>query len=228
MTTNKTKHSKIIIDLIKNKNSISDALYQLKLLISDLGDDSITNWINSELEGYKDSDNVPPYRHLKPPLFGVIQYFSGGHLINRGMQIPVKTECTSYLKVTMIDNISIIEKWAKEDSPDKKMPFDLRLATHIADMNLSEMCQIMSAWLPVAPASFSEITNSVKNKILDILIELENKYGKLDDYTIDFKDRKDKDTTSRAIINIIHNDSSIKMGDKNNIHNSILGENNEY
>ena len=86
----------------------------------------------------------------------------------------------------------------------------------------------MGAWLPIASASFSEITNSVKNKILDILMELENKYGNLDGYTIDFKDKKDKDVTSRTIINIIYNDNSIKVGDKNKIDGSILGDNNEH
>lgn len=228
MATKKKKHSEIIIDLIKNKTSVSDALYQLKLLISDLNDNSIINWINSELEGYRNDDNMPPYRKLKSPLYGEIQYYSGGSLINRKMQIPVKTKHLNLLEFKMKDNISVIEKWAKEDSSDKKMPFDLRIASQIADMNLSEMCQIMGAWLPIASASFSEITNSVKNKILDILIELENKYDNLDDYTIDFKDKKDKDTTSKTIINIIYNDNSIKVGDKNKIDSSVLGDNNEH
>ncbi|MBR5408948.1 hypothetical protein IK112_03370 [Candidatus Saccharibacteria bacterium] len=228
MANKKTKHSGIIIDLIKNKASVSDALYQLKLLISDLNDNSIINWINSELEGYKDSDDIPPYRSLRSPLYGEIQYISLGNLINRKMQIPVKTEHLNFLEIKIKDNISVIEKWAKEDSSDKKMPFDLRIASSIADMNLSEMCQIMGAWLPIASASFSEITNSVKNKILDILMELENKYGNLDDYTIDFKDKKDKDATSKTIINIIYNDNSVKVGDKNKIDGSILGDNNEH
>ena len=144
------------------------------------------------------------------------------------MQIPVKTKHLNLLDFKMKDNISVIEKWAKEDSSDKKMPFDLRIASHIADMNLSEMCQIIGAWLPIAPASFSEITNSVKNKILDILIELENKYGNLDDYTIDFKDKKDKDATSKTIVNIIYNNNSVKVGDKNKINSSVLGGNNEH
>lgn len=228
MTNKKIKHSEIIISLIKNTNSITDALYQLKLLISDLNDNSITNWINSELEGYKDDDNIPPYRHLKSTLYGEIQYASLGNLINRKMQIPVKIEHLNLLEIKLKYSISVIEKWAKEDSSDKKMSFDLRTATHIADMNLSEMCQIMSAWLPLAPASFSEITNSVKNKILDILMELENKYGNLDDYTIDFKDKKDRDATSKTIVNIIYNDNSVKVGDKNKIDSSVLGDNNEH
>ena len=44
----------------------------------------------------------------------------------------------------------------------------------------------------------------------------------------DFKDKKDKDVTSRTIINIIYNDNSIKVGDKNKIDGSILGDNNEH
>lgn len=72
MVTKKTKHSEIIIDLIKNKTSVSDALYQLKILLSDLGDDSVRSWINSEQEGYRDGDSIPPCRHVKSPLYGEI------------------------------------------------------------------------------------------------------------------------------------------------------------
>ena len=90
MVAKKTKHSEIIIDLIKNKTSVSDVLYQLKLPLSELGDDSVRSWINSELEGYRDDDSMPPYRYIKSPLYGEIQYVNFGNLINRKMQIPVK------------------------------------------------------------------------------------------------------------------------------------------
>ena len=41
-------------------------------------------------------------------------------------------------------------------------------------------------------------------------MELENKYGNLDDYTIDFKDKKDRDATSKTIVNIIYNIRTFK------------------
>jgi hypothetical protein len=59
-------------------------------------------------------------------------------------------------------------------------------------------------------------------------MELENMYGNLDDYTIDFKDKKDRDATSKTIVNIIYNDNSVKVGDKNKINSSAIGDNNEH
>lgn len=55
MANKTTKHSEIIIDLIKNKASVSDALYQLKLLISDLYDKETGKYFTSEAKkGIKD------------------------------------------------------------------------------------------------------------------------------------------------------------------------------
>jgi len=226
---NKTKkHSEIIINLIDNKSTLSDALYQLKTLLFDLNDKSIIGWIDSELVGYGKDDVIPSYRCIRTELFGEVQYCSNGYLINRKMPIPVKTNQLNLLIFKMGDSISMVEKWAKEENvASKDVPFDLRLAAYAADMNLGELCQIMNAWRAIPCACFFEIFNSVKSRILEILLRLEDKYGDLDDYTIDFGNGKDKKVLGETIINIIYNDSSITIGNDNKINNSIMGKNNE-
>lgn len=67
----------------------------------------------------------------------------------------------------------------------------------------------------------------MRSKILDILIMLEKKYGNLDDYTINFGKEDERVEVSQMVVNIIHNDNSISIGDNNKISKSEIGENNE-
>ena len=226
--TDNCRHCKIVIDLINNDVSITDALFCLKLLVDDLNDNTITEWIESELEGYKNNDSVPSYRTKTTPIYGLVQIIGAGNLINREMNIPIKKEYLHILDIAICDNIAAIEKWASKDNRDKKMPVDLRVANSAADMNISEMCQIMNAWHPLPQACFLEITNAVKNRVINILLKLEKKYGNLDNYLIDYGNKVEKDNISKEITTIIFNDNSTKIGDNNSITKSVIGDKNEY
>ena len=57
-------------------------------------------------------------------------------------------------------------------------------------------------------------------------MELEKKYGNLDDYYIDFSNKKEEKEIIKNITNII-NDNSIHIGDNNKIESSNVGVGNE-
>lgn len=62
--------------------------------------------------------------------------------------------------------------------------------------------------------SYQHVCNSVKHKTLEILYELEKQYGVLDEYGIDFSDKKVKDiNATNSVINniIISNDNNDKV-----------------
>ncbi len=72
----------------------------------------------------------------------------------------------------------------------------------------------------------TNILNKIKNKVLKIFIELEKKYGNLDDYYIDFSNKKEKKEVIKNITNII-TDNSVHIGDSNKIESSNVGINNK-
>ncbi len=227
MGSNK-KHSKIIIDIINNQISISDALFRLKILLSDLGDESIERWVHGELEGFKTIDDVPPYRIINVHLFGKLRQVTMRNLITQDLLIPVKSDFVDINKTRLRENITILEKWAKDEGNDKKIPVDLRLANNIADLEINDHSQIISAWLAIPPASYSEIINSVKMRILDILLDLEKRYDTIDEYLIPCIGDKEKESVTNVIKNIIYQDNSVKIGDNNTIEKSIVGDKNEH
>lgn len=72
----------------------------------------------------------------------------------------------------------------------------------------------------------TNILHKLKSKVLKIFIELEKKYGNLDDYYIDFSNNKEEKEAAQNIINII-TDNSVHIGDSNQIESSNLGVGNE-
>ncbi len=227
------KHSQITISVAKGEKMLTDALFELKILLSDLGNSEITAWIENELNGYPPNKGCapPPYRKLKGTMLGTIQSIEMGRIINRRMVIPIKTDKMSFVDTYIWDNITSIEKYANDDSKseNRQIPVDLRVANSIADIELEPpYSQIISAGIIIPPSKYTDITNGVKQKILDILLLLEKTYGSINDYVIDFNSSKEKAKTAKQIINIVYNNSdNISVGDNNKIDKSLIGKENE-
>ena len=62
---------------------------------------------------------------------------------------------------------------------------------------------------------------------MKIFVELEKKYGNLDNYYIDFSNKKVEKEIVKEITNIIYTDNSVHMGNDNNIENANVGVGNE-
>ena len=57
-----------IIDLLSSSDrDVATALMKTKVLLFQLGEKELLEWVNSELNGYPDRDNLPNYRVLYLP-----------------------------------------------------------------------------------------------------------------------------------------------------------------
>lgn len=223
-TDKTTKRSKIIVEIANGSKKLTDALFELKILLSDLGNTEIVTWIDSELSGYSD-DNVPTYREFDGILFG--NTLQAGRLIRRNMAIPVKREHSDCTHVKLRDNITAIESFEnREDKSDLSISVNAILANAVANYNPEAYCEISNAWIKIPLSKYTDILNAVKSRVLDILLILEKKYGNLDGYTINFGKEEERAEVSQIVINIIHNDNSISMGDNNKISKSKVGVSN--
>ena len=67
----------------------------------------------------------------------------------------------------------------------------------------------------------------IKDKLLEIFKILEKNYGNLDALYIDFSDNLKKDEIAKALISVVNNDNSIKIGNNNQFKDSVIGDENE-
>lgn len=215
------KRSRIIVEIANGSKKLSDALFELKILLSDLGDSEIIAWIDAELSGY--SDDVPHYREFDGILFG--NTLQAGGFVRRNMAIPVKDEYSKCTHVKLRDNISAIEGYEnRSDKSNLSISVNPILANAAADYDPEAICEVASAWIRIPPSTYTSILNVVKSRVLSILFMLERKYGNLDSYMIDFGEEKERVEVSQIVNTIIYNDSSVSIGDNNKISKSKVGE----
>lgn len=222
------KRSKIVVDLIKDEVNVVQAMEILSLLLQTLKDKKINQWLDSEIKGYSEKESLPYYRIVDANVVG--SYIIGNAF--HGLQftnnvIPLKPEYTKELtKISVTSGLNEIQQLSVAEKESEKhsliMPVNILYIQKASLVN----GEVYSANRELTIYAYTNILNKLKTILLNILKELETKYGNLDDYYIDFKTDKEEKEISKIIINMI-NDNSIKIGDKNKIERSTIGTENE-
>lgn len=218
------KRSKIIIDLVRDEITVIQAINILKLLLQDCKNEKILNWLNREIDGYSNEDEIPKYRKVSCNVVGNVK---SGYLVVSKMNIPVKEEYKKFVMnydvrcgLNSVYQYSLAEEKEENHHLVLDMPLDYINAASLINGEITHARRELSIY------AFTNILNDLKPIVLNIYMELERNYGNLDDYYIDMNDIEKSQQINNYIINILE-DNSIRLGDSNTIKNSIIGENNE-
>lgn len=195
------KRSQIIIDLIRDDISVSQAMDILNVLLKEMKNEKIKKWLNNEINGYGVNDKVPEYRIVYGQIMGnVINYT----LKVTNTNIPVKpefkerfTKIEVKLGINDIVQLSIAEKETKNHSLTSPIELDV-----INCISLVEG-QVTHAHTELSIYAHTNILNGIKNKLLDVFLKLEKIYGNLDNYYIDLSDSKTAKKAGEEIIKIV-------------------------
>ena len=216
--------SNILKELANNTITLEIALSRLMIIASDISDFELQNWAKMELEGYCDKDECPPYRFIP---FGNILYSGiNGGLQVTGMPLPLSTLPEAIRKALSEpfkekSNISTIV-----DIVEKKqngMRRDLILFSQLVSDNTGGGIQCLEIWSSLDYLTFNRILSSLRTKLLDVFISLDKKLGNLDELDID-SSNVNLPELQQITYNIIYQDNSVKLGDKNKLDKSgILG-----
>lgn len=210
--------SNIIVDFVQNGTPLSQILLRLKTLVFELENDEIIRWLDCEINGYTDKDIVPSYRDIRGTVKCDIVH---GFTIIQGIFLPIQYDnphiqqiITNHFK----ESTSAIEKMIKKDEGEFMTVIPVAAYPYLQEYVNG---YVQNAKVVYAPYHFSDIYASIKNKVLDILLLLEQKCGNLDSYDLNLTDTK-KQEVIPLILNIIFHDNSITIGNKNKIVDSHL------
>ncbi|GIO57983.1 AbiTii domain-containing protein [Paenibacillus cineris] len=220
--------SQLLKDLVSGKESIENVLLRLKVILTDLDNQQIMVWVNGELQGYPNVDDLPDYRILHGTAYGTF-------LVNYRYQytntpVPIDSLLSEelvdeILTVPCTDNIKTIENQYTEVKDN--YTYGRIVPTSFCHSISKGELQIASMTVKIAPNLLSEIVATVKSKLVEIVMELEKEYENLDDLDIKTQVESDDSKTQQVVYNIekiIYGDSvSVEMGDKNKISKSKLG-----
>ena len=224
--------SKIIKDLANSTVDTMTALKRAKVLLSEIDNQEVNNWINYEIGGYPKGVTLPDYRLVRGNLFG--SYFKGSmvsHMTWTNVSIPLGKMPDdlqeTLLQVELRESVDSLKKVAensaaKDAQPGKVIPADFYPI--IAKYNNDPYMMITSARVIFGEQCITNVFAAIENRLLDILILLEKKFGILDELDIDVtsKDPEELQDIAEKIILIIYHDQSVTIGDNNKIKDSTI------
>jgi len=217
--------SQLLKDLVGGNVSLENVLLRLKVILSDLGNESILKWINGELQGYDNTSDLPKHRVLKGSPIGT-------YLVNQRFKytdspVPLESllsldEVESITTVNVTDSISTVQNILISE---KRERFGNIVPTAFCHSISKRNLQIAGMCIEVPSNQIEGIISYVKSKLVEIILELEKQFKNLDELDIKSQVDADSDKKEQVIYNIgqIIYEGSIEIGDKNKIGRSIIG-----
>lgn len=225
--------SQIIKDLANGVVDTQTALKRTKVLLQELDNDELLQWINYEIEGYPDGADIPEYREISGQLYG--SYFKGSmanHIKYTHVPLPLgnlPTEIKHDLLSTEItQGIEALKGMVLESERNKgrglSKPIPAEFYPLIAQANNDLGMMIVTASVELNMPKILNIFPKVESKLLDILSYLEKQFGNLDDLDIDTesKSSEELETIINHIYVMIYNDKSVSIGNNNKIKDSDI------
>lgn len=195
--------SKIIKELVNDEISLEKALCRIIILAKDLNDTKLEQWAKNEINGYNNPEEIPEYRRVNYCYIG--SYIGGGIKYNNA---PLPMEFLKRLSPMEQKNLQTYKMKESLSFLELSIQKDEKLARQITPENMQFFSigtnvEILTARGEINMSDIIKILNEIKTRILDILYELEEKFGCLDDMDISDSDDKIKNEARQKINQMI-------------------------
>lgn len=215
--------SDIINELVDSEKSISSPLLKTKVLASRLQNQELLSWVNNELGNYSDSINLPKYRKFGCHINGV--YINGNTIYtNQPVLVGGLGKETEEILTTMefFQSISTLENMlTKNGSRTLELAFSAE-TTNIIQNNIRRMgnpyYQLISAKKVIGISVVSEMLSTIRNKLLDFMLKLDEEFGNLTEIEeLKTKQNEILNIMSQTIIHTSGDGNVVNTGDNSKL-----------
>src|SRR4051812_11892820 len=166
-------------DAIDGKISLANTLRKAKVLASLLKHGDLKNWLDNELNGYRQDDpNVPDYRISYAESFGNFSKvgFVGGISELKNYHIP-KFAVPEHLK-EYVEKLLITQGVRSLESLVENPQFQQYRVTWsgdavVAASSIYQNFQCLTAWRDIGASELVHILDTIRNRLLSFILELE-------------------------------------------------------
>ena len=224
--------SKIILDLANSSVDTMTALKRAKVLLLELGNDKLLEWVNCEIAGYPSDAELPEYRVVQGNLMG--SYFKGSmanHMKWNNVSLPLGKMPDEIrdriLNVSFHEGVDALKKLL-ESADDEERQLGATLPAEffpiIAKCNNDPYMNIISARVVIGSQFVQNIFSVIENKLLDIFMILEKEFWNLDSLDIDVSGKSEEELhkISERMVVVIYNDNRVTVGNGNKIKDSNI------
>lgn len=174
--------------LLDDSVPVSSILRMALVLSYENGDLKLREWVNAELEGYKPDEEVPDYRHGRCQSFG--NFVGPGYAYMNSMPLPPSSIPQEYHYITnelvFRENFRSLEEallTALKDGSAAKSNWPADLIVLLSD-KFYQYFRLVSAWVLVQPSDMLEIVETVRNRLLKYVLEIDPSYVSIEEKVV--------------------------------------------
>ena len=159
--------------LLQSESDIGPILLKLRFVASRLGSTPLEEWVKFESEGYPADMDVPEYRRVRASYSGSWSNRLIGHVNNAPIPIHLveKYAGKHWTDISMRQSISAIDALVSGDGDTLSMDASNLILLFQGKIYPDFTCVSVSG--EISKASMIEIQNAVRNRVLELTIELE-------------------------------------------------------
>ncbi|WP_417452500.1 hypothetical protein [Kiloniella sp.] len=193
---------------VSSEVELSVLLRKCTVLAARLGNDEFKHWVSSELNGYKEVDELPEYRIITVTSKG---HFSGPFQTGlRNADIPLLCVPKNFREglstYYMLEPTATMESLvAKSDGNGTlSQPWNPDLVAHVGQ-EMYEGMNCLQAWKVIPVTAFVSALDTIRNRILTFVLEIESEEPEAGEAAIN-SEPVPQETVTKIFINNIQGD----------------------
>lgn len=164
-------------DILDPKTSLSSVLRRAKVLAFDLKNEEFKKWVDNELNGYSNENEIPDYRKTLAYNFGHFIDSFGRQIKNA--PIPTLNLPEPFKKfaedLVFYNGVRALESLIEDNSDKNSILWPADMVAIVSDKIYEDMVCI-SAWKSISRSKVEQILDTVRNRLLNVVLELREKY----------------------------------------------------
>lgn len=165
--------------LSDEKSSLPGALLKTKVLLYQIGQKELVEWVNKELNGYVDNDELPEYRIIHTKVVGTVVNIAYRY---QNFDLPTmhleEKWRRRFTQARLGQSLGSLERLQEGDGQSISFPVPVEL-TSLFTKALERGNHVESA---ICVANISQIDNiftQVRSRLLDFVLQLKDEFGDL-------------------------------------------------
>ncbi len=212
-------------DILEQNIELSSILRKAKVLASALNNREIKTWVDHELNGYQNEEELPEYRKFSA--FNRGDFQSPNSILRNYpisiINIPNETFRNALQENNIPFGVKTLETTLKRGEKEFKRKWSAELIEYY-NRCFGSTC--IDAWKAIPIGQYDQILDSIRNRLLDFLLELQEKYPQLKEPSNDTPKIPEREVTQIFNNNIYGGHLSINSFDNCQVVQQYVQENN--
>lgn len=168
-------------DILEQNTELSSILRKAKVLASKLNNLEIKTWVDLELNGYQNEEELPEYRKFSAFNMGTFNCYDS---IQKNIPISVINIPDEKMRNCLNENnipfgVKNLESTIGTGEKELKRPWPAEAIIIYNLCNISQSCTCVAAWKAIPIGQYEQILESIRNCLLEFLLKLQEKYPEL-------------------------------------------------